>query len=190
MPSKPIRFFWFISSYTPLWVILCISNWPINKTEGWLPLSIFFVAISAVSNAIVVWYLERCRKSSRHHTGEIIVAKAVGDLSREYIATYAISLIGFNLLGLKGAISFAILIAFFAFLYIRHDQIIYNPMLELFGYRTYEISMLLVDIPKENDEYRTRNGVLISRKTSHALQDGQVPLTPIGHDNLFVEVRT
>ena len=194
VPSKIILLFWFLSSYTPLWVILCISNWPTKNLQtsgidGYLPLSIFFVIISIISNLVVVKYLSNCKKSSKHHTGEIIKVKAISDLSREYIVTYAISLIGFNLLEWKDAISFTVLLVFFAFLYIRHDQIIYNPMLELFKYKTYEVTMFLTDLPKINDEYLTREGILISNKTSHSLRNSEIPFTAIGHDGLFVEVQ-
>lgn len=194
MPSKIIRFFWFLSSYTPLWIILCISNWPMLDAEtmvlveGSLLISVVCIVVSLISNAIVLWYLSSRQKKNKQYEGEIKTIKAISDLSREYIVTYAISLIGFNLMEGKDAISFTVLLAFFAFLYIKHDQIIYNPMLELFGYRLYEVSVVLIDMPKVGN-HLVKEGTLISRRSIHRLKEAPVPFARMGNEDLFVEIK-
>jgi hypothetical protein len=182
-------------------VILGINNLLYDETTekiigaGLLTYLFFFLA--AVSTACVLIYLGFYRKDLKGKKGSqrIIVEepKIISDLSREYIVTYAISLIGFNLLDIRQAVSFGFLILFFAYLYVKYDTIIYNPILELFRYRMFNINAIHVGLPKKsNGEYPVRKDIiLITQKKAVEFIDKDIYMRELSSEsNLFIEVKT
>lgn len=194
-----MRLAWFLSSYSPLWIILTIFNYPTitgydKQTQApiydgsWL-LVFLFAAIAILSNAVIFGYLASYRK--RDNGSEEVELKnpvVISELSKEYIVTYAISLIGFNLVDLRQAVSFAFLVFFFAFLYVKYNDITYNPMLDFFGYRIYDASFVRIQFPKySNGEYvETSSHKVISKKRKQDF-DAPIFISNIG-DDVFVEI--
>ena len=194
-----MRLAWFLSSYSPLWIILTIFNYPtitgydkqanVPIYDGSWLLVLLFSAITILSNIVIFGYLASYRKNDNgSQEVEVKNPVVISELSKEYIVTYAISLIGFNLVDLRQAISFAFLVFFFAFLYVKYNDIAYNPMLDFFGYRIYEMSFVHIQLPQyASGEYaETNNHKVISRKRKQEF-DAPIFVSNIG-DDIFVEV--
>lgn len=193
-----MRLAWFVSSYTPLWIILSIFNIPtqtgVDKLtkeavmDGSLFLCLTFAFIAVISNAIIFRFI---RHYETEYDDSIQVAldnpKMISELSKEYIVTYAISLIGFNLLDFRQAVSFVFLVLFFAFLYVKYNDITYNPMLDFFGFRIYEASLIRLDLPANSQgEYITTTTKKIISKRKRNQLDQEISISPIG-DDIFIE---
>ena len=197
MLNKFMRFAWFLSSYTPLWVILSINNLLFDeqnkKIIGAGVLSYVFLCLAVIPVVLVLMFLGFYKSADGSQKVEVINPRIVSDLSREYIVTYAISLIGFNLLDVRQAISFCFLILFFAYLYVKYDTLAYNPVLELFNYRMFNADIIQVRLPKHEDgKHPVRNGVIIiTKKKAIRLTDSNVLLLPMNAEgDLFIEART
>lgn len=188
MLTKFSRFVWFLSSYTPLWLILIILNFPCNlrdkKSIFWV---LFFLIITIISNNYVRIELKKIRILDNDEPNIIIVKKAkrINNVSVEYIITYAMSFITFDLYNLKGIISFILLISFFAYLYIKNNQIMYNPMLEICGYKFFEIEFIKENIGLPiTDERKNKSRLLISKQ--YKVEHEKIYTAILG-DDIFIE---
>ena len=193
MPSRIMRLLWFLSSYTPLWVVMTIKHWPVitnQSKEGSTAITIVLLLVIIVSNCLVGHFLLNQRERRAFSTAETERIEKKSDLSREYIVTYAISLIGFDLSSARDGISFCVLLAFFAYLYVKYDQIVYNPMLEVFGFNMYSVDLRLTSFDVNvNASGVMRSGILLSRKSKQALQEDPFPVALVGEGGTFIEVK-
>lgn len=196
MFNKLIRLAWFLSSYAPLWIIFSINNLLFDerckRIIGIGPLTYLFLGLAIFPCICVFLYLGFYRKANGNQKVEVVNPKIISDLSREYIVTYAISLIGFNLLDIRQAISFCFLIVFFAYLYIKYDTVAYNPMLELLNYRMFNADIVQLGLPQKPDgSYLVRKEVtIITKKKASQLTDDSVYILPMNAEgDLFIEAK-
>ena len=135
MPSFFIRCLLFTSSYFPLAVIYCFLLW--EKHLLWAIL-ILLVGISGLIILLLYFFLIVPRRQVSHET--------VASLNRHdgdvlsYVTSY---LLPFVSLDLTSSQVWAVLVFFAVLLiiYVNSNMIYINPMLNVFGYHLYEITI-------------------------------------------------
>ncbi|MEZ0018669.1 hypothetical protein [Sinorhizobium fredii] len=144
----------FIGSYFPLSLILLVQDfkyelfwapicWPPNGTtctiplrNGLLSLSIFFVSLICVFITIGVLSTVRPKTPVRVHEAKYIPAELMS-----YTLPYVVS---FMSLDYKDTGKFVGLLIFLGWMFLityRSGQLILNPLLAVFGWRLYEVSL-------------------------------------------------
>lgn len=126
------RIILFLSSYSPLLVILGLLN-----SENWM-LSAVLYAIAAAS--LVVLYLFLASHKGED-TDQVAVKKVASKDSEalSYIVTYLLPFLGISIKELVTAISLAIFIAVIGIIYVSSNIVYINPILSLRGYHMLEI---------------------------------------------------
>lgn len=135
MPSAITRLLLFLSSYFPLslifFVVLVQDHWRIA------------IAVLAIGSGGLLWMLVYLRTAQK--LGPIpvtIVAFQRRDAeAMAYIVTYIIPFLVIPFHGWKEGIALAIFFVVLGILYVNSNMIHINPMLNLFGYHLYEISV-------------------------------------------------
>lgn len=139
MFKEYIKWFLFLSSYIPLFIIFTIKYY----NYSWLLGIVIFIILSS----IFVLYFSI--KRAEHMSGDYYNLKTVENKSNqflEYILAYIIPLLGFNLTSISDIISLVLLFILIAILYIRSDLIYMNPVLSIIGYNLYKVNAGKSDI--------------------------------------------
>jgi len=155
-------------------------------------LSWSFLGLAVAPIIGVFLYLSHYRKATGSQKVDVLNPQIISDLSREYIVTYAISLIGFNLFDVRQIVSFCFLILFFAFLYVKYDAVVYNPILELLNYRMFRADMVQLRLPTDSEgQHPIRKSVIIiTSKRVTRLSADSISVLPMNADgDLFIEGR-
>lgn len=156
----------FVGSYFPLSLILLVQDynyaqfwaplcWPVNGVtctlplrNGWLSLSIFIVSLICVVLTLVALSTVRPKTSVRIQEAKYIPAELMS-----YTLPYVVS---FMSLDYKDTGKFAGLLIFLAWMFLityRSGQLILNPLLAVFGWRLYEVSLVY---PGDKKQYSVR----------------------------------
>ena len=128
-----IKIFLFLSSYSPLFIILAI------KSYQYFYLVLSFVGLVVISNIVLFFVLFKSKKMS----GDYYKINKIEDKSSqflEYIIAYIIPFLGFNLLQITDVLILGILFFMIASIYINSDLIYMNPVMNLFKYKLYKVT--------------------------------------------------
>src|SRR5437899_8724298 len=123
----PARVALFLSSYSPLFLILGLLN------SGDPYISGGFYGITIVS--IILLYL--FMKSYEHATSYQVKIKSVSSRDSDvmsYIVSYLLPFLGISFKDVSSAVSFAIFIAVIGIIYVSANMVYINPVLSLRGY--------------------------------------------------------
>lgn len=145
MPTTFITSIWFVSSYTPLWIVLLIKYRQSYIAWG------TFLSLILISNGLVFLFFRNNKKRESDKRQVTIVKSQKQDgLGMEFIASFVMAFIGFDLWDIYDTLSFSFLLSLFLILYVRRGNLLQNPMLEILGFQTYliEFKNLGSDTPK------------------------------------------
>lgn len=135
MPSILTRSLLFLSSYFPLTVIFFVLLLAKHRTAAIIVLSIGAAGLIGVS-----LYLHTARRLNP-------ISVKVASLQRRdaeamsYIVSYVIPFLAIPFQSLAEAISLAVFFLVIGVLYVNSNMIHINPMLNLSGYRLYEVTL-------------------------------------------------
>lgn len=135
MPSTLTRLLLFFSSYFPLAVIFAIIYYNKNR---WLALVVLLAGfVGLLATLIYLRYastLSAVRVKVKGHQ------RKDGE-AMSYILTYLVPFVVLPSAEWAQVVSLAIFFSVLALLYVNTSMIHVNPMLNIFGYRIYELSM-------------------------------------------------
>lgn len=136
MPSLFVRCMLFFSSYFPLILIFSILLWRSN-----LPYALSILALGLFSLLITLLFI-----GMRKRRGGISQAKVTEVEKRDenvvsYIASYLIPFVTFPLATPEQVAAILIFVGVLLVLYINSNMIYINPMLNLFGWHLYAITI-------------------------------------------------
>ncbi|PLS01933.1 hypothetical protein [Neobacillus cucumis] len=165
----------FLSSYSPLFLIIAILNLKLNGVENakdiipndkfWLV--IIMLALFIMPNIILFSLIKRVRSFQPINEKTNTFINKNSDVLN-YIVTYLIPFLSFNFDKLNQTIAFALLIFVLAIVYIHSNIFYINPILIMFGYKIFDI----------NDKYTVITKTTVKR-------DKKLKLYRI-HDNVYV----
>jgi hypothetical protein len=147
----------FLSSYTPLAVILVIKDFDF-KCRHFINIfsTIIIIGISLFSLLMLFFVIKNI------NGGYLIKIDKVKNNSSElinyiipYIIPYIFTIFGVNLGDLGDIISFSFLMILICFLTIRTQNLFINPILALFGYGLYDVEY--------NENNINKNGIFLSK---------------------------
>jgi hypothetical protein len=145
----------FVSSYSPLAVILLIKDF--NLTNRWFdhPRSCLIVIVVAIGSVIVLLVVLKLMMDG----GFSVSVKRISNRSNElvnYTIPYMISFFAFNLGSWQDLASFGWFMALMCFLTIRTQSLFINPVLALMRFGLYDIEYEENGVKKE--------GIFLSRR--------------------------
>lgn len=132
MPSLLTRTLLFLSSYSPLFMILAIRNWETR----WIATSL--VALAGCSVLWLVAFLHHARNLAGV---AIRVARATprdGDIV-SYVVSYLLPFLAVDFARPADVASLSVLLAVIALLYVHSNLIYVNPLLAALGYHLTEV---------------------------------------------------
>jgi hypothetical protein len=142
MPTLVIRFMLFLSSYFPLaliFFVLCIVRYPV-----W---AFLILALGLAGLAVLLLYFfsfaPRLGSFQEKVTG---LQKRDADVM-SYIASYLIPFVAFPFEGWQQLVALLVFIGVLGIVYVNSNMIQVNPMLNLFGYHLYEITVEKSQVP-------------------------------------------
>jgi hypothetical protein len=135
MPNLPTRVVLFMSSYTPLFLIMAVKD---GALHPYFALAMVMLAVTSV--ILLLFYL---RRSSDLAVDIVIVEKVSGKDSEamSYIVTYLIPFLDIKLNELSSLISLLLLFLVVGVLYVHSNLIYINPTLNLLSYHLFEIEV-------------------------------------------------
>ena len=135
MPNLPTRVVLFLSSYTPLFLIMAVRY---SSAHRYFALEM--VLLAAVSVSLLFIYLNR---SSTLAVDRAVVEKISGKDTEamSYIVTYLIPFLDIKLDELSSSVSLLLLFFVVGVLYVNSNLIYINPTLNLLRYHLFEIEL-------------------------------------------------
>lgn len=130
----------FLSSYTPLFLIIGIRYYSINYSlTNSIYVLLILVALSIISNCIMFYYIY----FHKNFTSKTVTIK--GSVNRtsdslNYIMTYIVGFLGLQF-GLADLVTLFILMFVIFVVVIRSNLILINPILNLVGYKFYGVDV-------------------------------------------------
>lgn len=123
----------FLSSYSPLSVILMLKNIIIFD----ILICILIILIIIIPNIILFFLIRYVRNFNKE---KVLIKKTENKTSNSlnYVVAYFIAFLSFNFEKYQDIIIFFILIFIIFIIYINSDLLFINPILNLFGYNFYE----------------------------------------------------
>lgn len=147
MLSKLDRFFFFISSYLPLYIWLLLTSLfavlSKFKTVGKIELStavaliILFLLIIASANSLIK--IIKADGKKRFRIPHKIKLKPMSDSFMNYIVTYFTPIMSFDIFNIKNMIMNLCLFILIGFLYLGSNALHLNPVLGIIGFKLYEV---------------------------------------------------
>lgn len=135
MPNSIVRLVLFLSSYTPLFLIMAVKYWLVHRYFAY-----YMIGVAAVSVLLLLIYLKRSSTLAVDHiTIERISGKDTEALS--YIVVYLVPFLDIKLDEVTSAISLLLLLLVLAVIYVNSNLIYINPTLNLLGYHLFEIEL-------------------------------------------------
>lgn len=144
MTSVPIRVMLFFSSYFPLVLIFCALLW------GMWPLWAILLlgGLGLASLVVTLFYLEYMRRTVPARPAKIKNFTRRDADVMSYIASYLIPFVSFSLASVQQAIALIVFFGVLLIIYVRSNMIYINPMLNIAGYRLYEIEIEQGEFPR------------------------------------------
>lgn len=136
-----VKFSLFISAYTPLFLIIILKYIDFNFIN---PCSITIILIYSIPIIIsnLIWII--IFKITKEWTKQTFTVKKSVDRTSDalnYVIAYIIAFIGFQFIKWQDWVSFIILLIVICFIYINSNLIFVNPLLNVFGYKIYDIEV-------------------------------------------------
>lgn len=172
--KKWVKIFLFISSYTPLFAILILKNIKCLNNRKVIILLILFSSFIILSNMILFYILNNHIIAPKQLKITKVISK--NDETLNYIVSYIIPFIGFELSNIYDILSIMILFFIIGWIYINSNLIFMNPILNLLKYNIYEIT----------DEYNN-SYILISKKIINKSKTNSFILYEKIADNVILE---
>jgi hypothetical protein len=143
MPSLPIRIMLFISSYFPLALIFGIFL--LDKEQPWTigehPWALISLLIGLTGLLCLYLYFHWIApRRPVFHERIATLERRDGDVM-SYIASYLIPFVAFPLGGWQQVAAILVFLAVLMVIYVNSNMIYINPMLNLFGYHLYEVTL-------------------------------------------------
>ena len=146
------RIMLFISSYTPLYVLLILKNVAerTNSLGNFLPqiksahffdeINDYAIAVLLIMTIVSVAYLFRLTKKTDGSHKYVVkeINDQTGTVYFNYISVYLLSCIGLSLNNAPDVLIFVFLMLLIGFIYVSNRMTYMNPVLQLFQYRIYE----------------------------------------------------
>jgi hypothetical protein len=135
MPNLPTRVVLFLSSYTPLFLIMAVKY-----GKGHCYFALTMVLLGVISVVLLLFYLKR---SSSLAIDNVTVEKISGKDTEamSYIVTYLIPFLDIKIDELSSSISLLLLFFVVGVLYVHSNLIYINPTLNLLRYHLFEIEL-------------------------------------------------
>jgi hypothetical protein len=135
-----VKWVLFGNSYTPFFLILLVRDFKKAYPYFGTPwLSWTLVGLVVVSNVTLWWVLGLRGKSSAEMAGTITKISSKTGESLNYIVTYIIPFLSFKVA--EDLIPLIILMAVIGVLYVNSNLLYVNPMLSVFKYKVYEVTL-------------------------------------------------
>ena len=148
-------FFIFIGSYLPLALILAVQDIPIIWWQKplcstftvqncyWMPfdhikLSVTLILITALST---IFSLIALRKITYPYTVKVITSKPIPNDIINYVFPYVVSFMGISYSQPDKLLGFLVFLLWLFAITYKSGQIIMNPLLLMFGWRLYEVTL-------------------------------------------------
>lgn len=143
----------FVSSYSPLALILAIKDYDAKARSLQNPRTCVGILLLSAASVLLLWL---AMQSIR--LGCPVTIKRISNRSGElvnYTIPYMISFFGFSLGNWQDLVSFAVFMVLMCFLTIRTQSIFINPLLALMGYGLYDIEF--------DENGRSKQGIFLCR---------------------------
>ncbi|MGE7843796.1 hypothetical protein ACQKNX_23815 [Lysinibacillus sp. NPDC093712] len=154
------KLFLFISSYSPLYLIVALSIYPydgfnINSIiQNKVTLTVYIILmVLFILSFLPILYIKKCELNSTI-VGERVSRKNEEILS--YLVTYIVPLLAIDITEKSTLVTNGILFMLIGYLYVKSNLIHVNITFLLFGWNTYEDELGRVIISKENPDYFNR----------------------------------
>ena len=163
----------FVSSYIPLYILLILKNIVerIKTISGFflqLKSATFFdeindyalVVLFLMTVVSVVYLFRLTKKTDDSHLYEVEeINDQTGTVYFNYISVYLLSCIGLSLNNMADVFVLIFLMLLIGFIYVSNRMTYMNPVLQLFQYRIYEVTLFS---PSANTEIK--NAIVICHK--------------------------
>lgn len=150
---KGVKWLLFLSSYTPLYLILIVKHWSISITiphseiyliekAGGVTLpavSLFWALLAGISLAALALVVNIRRSKGGQDFKEIESYRSRDELITSYILVYIFPFVVLDYTTFANWIAFAIFFAVIGLIQVRSNQLYVNPILAIRNYRIYEI---------------------------------------------------
>lgn len=140
---RGIKFMLFVSSYISLLIYLAVATYyddfTLIRDFPWT-LPVLFVFISLICLPLPFLVLNT-RSSARKDFEEVAEYKRRNDLVTSHLLAYVFGFLAFNFSSVEGWVGFFVFFGVVAVIQIRSDRLHVNPMLALFGYEIYEVTL-------------------------------------------------
>ena len=133
MATYFVRLILFLSSYSPLFVILGVRHYAVHR----IPALLLF-ALAAASVLTLAVYLNLASQLSSYSLDIKTVRSRDGD-AMSYVVTYIIPFLDIHLNEVPDIISVIILLAVLALVYTNSNLIYMNPILNLAGHHIFDV---------------------------------------------------
>lgn len=135
MPNFPTRVILFLSSYTPLFLIMAVKYGSVHRY-----FALSMVLLGVVSVVLLLFYL---KQSATLAVDDVVIEKISGKDTEamSYIVTYLIPFLDIKLDEVSSAVSLLLLFLVVGVLYVHSNLIYINPTLNLLRYHLFEIEV-------------------------------------------------
>jgi len=133
MPNVLTRLILFLSSYSPLFLIIAMRGWEKSRV-----VAIAITCIAVLSVMVLFIFLRLVGRLSPEKILVESVDSRDGD-AMSYIVTYLLPFLAVNLNDVMDAGSLGIVLTVIAVLYVNSNMIYTNPVLNLAGFHIFEI---------------------------------------------------
>lgn len=141
-----VRFFMFLTSYIPLYVILMVQYMNFDTNIKQQPFILILLILTFLSLLAFEFGLFILNKNKSYITcTNISKVEILKEVNSTYLLTYIMPLIAFDFSKTQDCISFLILFIAIMAMYIKYNMIFLNPVLEIFGYTYYSYENELGD---------------------------------------------
>ena len=154
------KVFLFISSYSPLYLIVAISilpfkNFDLNSIiQNKLELTVYIILIVLfILSFLPLLYINKC-ECNDDISGKQVSRKNEEILS--YLVTYIVPLLAIDMEKISTLITNAVLFILIGFLYVKSNMLHINITFLIFGWNIYEDELGRIIISKEDPDYFKR----------------------------------
>ena len=184
MMTKKEKFIFFITSYTPMWVIFLIKFLPNLKSCSFN----FKIIVAVILIMFIFWnvYKLMILLNPKGCASAPIRVTKVKNISIDYITNYfSLYLFPFFALEIENSINIVILgiiLILSAYLYTKSNIIYINPVLNFLGYSIYEVEIKL----NGDNENKVQASYLITNREKHEVV-GKISKIYKFEDNIYFE---
>lgn len=125
----------FISSYTPLFIIIILKYY-----QAHLISSLFVLTILIFCNLVLVLYLEIVKGRSKR-TFKVVNSENKTSDTLNYLLPYVLAFIGLDLSNIIDLLILGILLFVVFVVYIHSNLMLMNPILNLIGFKFYSLEV-------------------------------------------------